>query len=93
MISNFHTCKTKKSCRTNLDCADGWCCTSDILPSTHEEYGKRKSEGTAINYNGKSYLCDPLNGFISSENQIGSLTKKQINLIDVIIDIFSKIFS
>jgi len=46
-----------------------------------------------INYNGKSYLCDPLNGFISGENKIGSLTKKQINLIDVIIDIFSKIFS
>jgi hypothetical protein len=76
--------QTKKSCSIPSDCEDTWCCyTTDI--------GGDKTcqkQGTIKSYQGKSYLCDPPEGFVSSAN-------KQLTLVDFLLKFnpFSKGFS
>ncbi|MCC5994733.1 MAG: hypothetical protein LM587_04065 [Candidatus Aenigmarchaeota archaeon] len=84
IIGSSYTCKPKGSCSAPSDCEDTWCCyTPDIG-------GDRtcQKQGTIKSYQGKSYLCDPPEGFISAAN-------KQLTLLDFLLkfNLFSKVFS
>ncbi len=57
---NSYTCR---AC-TQLDCNQTECCEADISKNVG---GRCVSEGTIINYNGKSYLCDPPEGFVGTD--------------------------
>jgi hypothetical protein len=84
ITGSSYTCKPKGSCSAPSDCEDTWCCyTPDIG-------GDRtcQEQGTIKSYQGKSYLCDPPEGFISAAN-------KQLTLLDFLLkfNLFSKVFS
>ena len=89
--SDDYTCKALPSCSDNSQCDPNYCC--DTITGSK----KCKSEGTIINYGGKSYLCDPPYGFDTTEGEINHTTEEQevevSNLIDMIFGIFSKILS
>jgi hypothetical protein len=82
----YYTCQPKPSCSVPADCDNGWCCTSEILPSSDPNYGKCWQKG--IYTNNPKYLCDPPEGFVSSPS-------KKLNLFDYLLKFnpFSKIFS
>jgi hypothetical protein len=50
---NTHTCKTIRSCSSNDQCDNGWCC--DTITGARD----CKARGTTLSSGGKSYLCDP----------------------------------
>lgn len=91
LTGSSYSCKALPSCSDNSQCDPNYCC--DTITPTY----KCKSEGTIINYGGKSYLCDPPYGFATGESEINNPIKEQkvevTNLIDMIFEIFSKILS
>ena len=93
LTGSSYTCKPKPTCSATSECADNYCCYTSEMGGD----GSCKSRGTIINYDGKSYLCDPPYGFVTSENEINPITEEQevetTNLIDIIFEIFSKVFS
>jgi len=58
--SDTHTCKTIPSCSSSDQCESGWCC--DIISGAKN----CKAQGTILSYGGKSYICDPPEGFVNS---------------------------
>jgi len=91
LTGSSYSCKPKGSCYGNSDCDPNYCC--DTITGSRE----CKSEGTIINYGGKSYLCDPPYGFATGESEIKHTTEEQeveaTNLIDVVFGLLSRIFS
>jgi len=79
-----HTCKPIPFCTEPVDCADGWCCYSwDI-----EGDGSCKPKGTIVSYEGKSWLCDPPEGFISLTKENTIKSAKKLSLFDLLINLF-----
>jgi len=78
---NTYTCRALRSCSKPEDCEDTWCC--DTITGAKD----CKSRGTILNVGGKSYLCDPPEGF--------DLANKQLTLLDFLLKFnpFSKVFS
>ena len=91
LTGSSYSCKALPSCSDNSQCDPNYCC--DTITGSK----KCKSEGTIINYGGKSYLCDPPYGFDTTEGEINHTTEEQeveaTNLIDVVFGLLSRIFS
>ena len=86
----YYTCQALPSCSQPADCEDNWCC--DI----YVDRGTCKQEGSIITYNGKSYLCDPPEGFVSTSLASSSQSlqvQENKNIFDLIINFFSNLFS
>jgi len=80
---NTHTCKTKPSCALPEDCEDKWCC--DTITGTKA----CKAQGTIISSGGKSYICDPPEGFINfSDENTNIQVNKKLTLLDLLINPF-----
>jgi len=61
-----HTCTKCGACERKDDCKDTYCCPKEItgyVEATNDY--QCTQQGRIINFQGKSYLCDPLNGFTS----------------------------
>ena len=82
--TSIYKCKTLASCVDNTECEGGWCC--DYITQSY----KCVSRGTILSSVGKSYICDPPEGFInfSSENTNIQVSKK-LTLLDLLINPFS----
>jgi hypothetical protein len=78
-----YTCKPKYSCSIPQDCADNWCCD--------DKTGAKdcKSKGTILSVGGKSWLCDPPEGFVSLSEE----RNKPSTLLDFLLNFFSNLFS
>jgi hypothetical protein len=88
--TNTHTCKTIGSCQRNDQCEGGWCC--DYLVGG---WGSCKQKGTITSYGGRSYLCDPPEGFVNSSNEeinVNNQANKKLTLLDLLINPFSYFF-
>jgi len=83
-----HACVSLPSCYTNEQCAPGYCC--DTITKTYSCNNTQK--GTILNYGGKSYLCDPPEGFVEVKYESEKQTKK-LGFFDILINFFSLIFS
>jgi hypothetical protein len=62
--TNTHTCQTIGKCTTNDQCEGGWCCDKPVGGT-----GTCKQKGETISYGGRSYICDPPEGFVNSSNE------------------------
>jgi hypothetical protein len=83
-----HTCQTLKSCVDNTECEDGWCCDK-LVGGT----GSCKQKGNITSYGGKSYICDPPEGFVSSSSENANIqTSKKLTLLDLLVNPFSYFF-
>jgi len=85
-----HTCKTKPSCVDNTECEGGWCCDK-LVGGT----GNCKQKGTITSYGGRSYICDPPEGFVNSSNEeinTNNQASKKLTLLDLLINPFSYFF-
>jgi hypothetical protein len=88
--TDTHTCRTKSSCVDNTECEGGWCCDKLVGGS-----GSCKQKGEIIPYGGKSYICDPPEGFVNSSNEeINTNTQgnKKLTLLDLLINPFFYFF-
>jgi len=65
-------CICEKECRGTHKCLDNYCCIYDIDQKTTQCVGN----GTVINYNGKSYLCDPPHWNLKSSGNEKSFLEK-----------------
>ena len=76
------TCTCFRSCRSNRECQEGYCCLFSI-----SEYLPRECVPALSikNYQGKSYLCDPPE-LINEENSNGK------NLIEIIVEKIRSLF-
>jgi hypothetical protein len=86
-----HTCQTIGRCGKNDECEDGWCCYSQDYGGS----GTCKQKGEIISYGGKSYICDPPEGFISSSSEeinTNNQANKKLTLLDLLINPFSYFF-
>ena len=81
--SKDYRCKALPSCKTNPECGDDWCCDKLVGGK-----GECKGKGTVIKYNGKSYICDPP----AWESEVSG-NRKQVSLVDLILNFFSNLFS
>jgi hypothetical protein len=82
-----HTCQTIEKCVDNTECDDNWCC--DYLVGGQ---GNCKQKGENISYGGKSYICDPPEGFVNSSNEeinTNNQANKKLTLFDLLINPFS----
>ena len=88
ITGSSYTCKPKGKCSTNSDCDSGWCC-DDKTPTYQCVY-----KGTILSSGGKSYLCDPPEGFVNSNENINTNTRtnKKSTLLDLLINPFSYFF-
>jgi hypothetical protein len=79
--TSTYTCQPKGSCSVPEDCEDTWCCYTRQMGG--DDTCQR--QGTIKSYQGKSYLCDPPEGF--------DLAKKQLTLLDFLLKFnpFSKV--
>lgn len=84
--SNTHTCIPKGTCEGGDDCERGWCC--DTVTAAKD----CKAKGTILSYEGKSYLCDPPEGFVEAKNKAEKSTKS-LSLLDMIINFFSQLLN
>ena len=87
IIGSSYTCKPKPSCLLNSDCDSGWCCYSRDYGGS----GTCEQKGKIISYGGKSYICDPPEGFVSSSNENIKTTdqvNKRLTLLDLLIHPF-----
>ena len=85
-----HTCQTIQGCSSNDQCGDGWCCDKLVGGA-----GNCKGEGTITSYGGRSYLCDPPEGFVNSSNEeinVNNQASKKLTLLDLLINPFSYFF-
>jgi hypothetical protein len=73
------TCECYRSCTSNDECQEGYCCLYSINSENSELPMECVPAWTIKNYQGKSYLCDPPE-FINEES---SSIK---NLIEIIIE-------
>jgi hypothetical protein len=81
------TCKAIASCYRNDQCESGWCC-DDKTPTYKCVY-----KGTIISSGGKSWLCDPPEGFVSLSNKnTNTQASKKLTLLDLLINPFSYFF-
>jgi len=84
-------CKTIEKCVDNIECENKWCC--DKLVGGE---GNCKQKGTITSYSGRSYICDPPEGFVNSSNEeinTNNQANKKLTLFDLLINpffIFSK---
>jgi hypothetical protein len=88
--TNTHTCKTIQSCSSNDQCEGGWCCDK-LVGGT----GNCKQKGTITSYGGRSYICDPPEGFVNSSNEeinTNNQASKKLTLLDLLINPFSYFF-
>ena len=74
------------SCNVPADCEPGWCC--DTVTGVKD----CKANSTILSYEGKSYLCDPPEGFVEAKNKAEKSTKS-LSLLDMIINFFSQLFN
>jgi hypothetical protein len=72
-----YKCKTIEKCGKNDECEGGWCC--DYITPTYKCVGK----GTIFSGGGKSWLCDPPEGFVNTQ------ANKKLTLLDLLINPFS----
>jgi hypothetical protein len=72
-----HKCTLCDPCRTRYDCKDTYCCDKEIDVSFS---GQCKPQGDIVPFGGKSYLCDPPNGFTSKAQA------KQKSLFEVLFE-------
>ena len=71
-INQDYTCKEKATCDTASDCAPNYCC------DTYVNLGTCVGEGTVINVNGVSYLCDPIaGGFVDEQGNLASFSLQE----------------
>jgi hypothetical protein len=83
----IHTCKTIEKCGKNDECEDGWCCDKPVGGT-----GTCKQKGETISYGGRSYICDPPEGFVDSSNEeinTNNQANKKLTLLDLLINPFS----
>jgi hypothetical protein len=80
------TCKTIERCRKNDECEDEWCC--DYITPTYQCVYK----GTILSSRGKSYLCDPPEGFVNSNENTNTQVSKKLTLLDLLLNPFSYFF-
>jgi hypothetical protein len=86
--TDTHTCKPLTSCSANKDCEDGWCCDKLVGGA-----GSCKRKGEIVQYGGKSYICDPPEGFVSLSNKnTNTQANKKLTLLDLLINPFSYFF-
>jgi hypothetical protein len=77
------TCKPIPSCSLPGDCDNGWCC--DTITGARD----CKAKGTILSAGGKSWLCDPPEGFVSLSNEnINTQANKKLTLLDLLINPF-----
>ena len=82
------TCQFSPSppaCSKNEDCPNGQCC--DTFAATPKCVGK----GTITSSGGKSYLCDPPEGFVEFKDK-GKDPTKSLSFLDMIINFLSHFF-
>jgi hypothetical protein len=84
--TSTHTCKTIEKCRKNDECEGNWCC-DDKTPTYQCVY-----KGKIISSGGKSYLCDPPEGFVNSNENTNIQVSKKLTLLDLLINPFSYFF-
>jgi hypothetical protein len=87
---NEHICKTIGRCVDNRECEDNWCCDKPMGGT-----GTCKQKGEIISYGGKSYICDPPEGFVNSSNENIKTTdqvNKRLTLLDLLINPFFYFF-
>ena len=66
VIQALNICTQCGSCRIRDDCKDTYCCPEEITDYVEATGDYNCTQrGKVINFQGKFYLCDPLNGFIS----------------------------
>ena len=83
--TNTYTCKTIPKCTTNDQCENEWCCYSQ----TYGGSGTCEQKGKIISYGGKSYICDPPEGFVNSSNENANhQSNKKLTLLDLLINPF-----
>ena len=64
-----YTCKEKTTCSDSSECAPNYCC------DTYVNLGTCVGEGTVINVNGVSYLCDPVaGGFVDEQGNLADVS-------------------
>jgi len=90
ITGSSYTCKPKGKCSSNSDCDSGWCCDYSVGGT-----GSCRQKGTITSYGGRSYLCDPPEGFVNSSNEeINTNTQgnKKLTLLDLLINPFYYFF-
>jgi len=90
ITGSSYTCKPKGKCSSNSDCDSGWCCDYSVGGT-----GSCRQMGTITSYGGRSYLCDPPEGFVNSSNEeINTNTQgnKKLTLLDLLINPFYYFF-
>jgi hypothetical protein len=90
ITGSSYTCKPKPSCRLPEDCDNGWCCDYSV-----GGLGSCKQKGMITSYGGRSYICDPPEGFVNSSNEeINTNTQrnKKLTLLNLLINPFSYFF-
>jgi len=83
--TNTHVQNNRKMWK-NDECEGGWCC-DDKTPTYQCVY-----KGTKISSGGKSWLCDPPEGFVNSSNEeinTNNQANKKLTLLDLLINPFS----
>jgi hypothetical protein len=82
--TSTYKCKTIQSCSSNDQCESGWCC--DTITGAKD----CKAKGTILSSGGKSWLCDPPEGFVSLSNKnTNTQASKKLTLLDLLINPFS----
>ena len=92
ITGSSYTCKPKERCLSNSDCDSGWCCYFQYYGGT----GTCEPKGKIISYEGKSYICDPPEGFVNSSNEevnTNTQANKKLTLLDLLTHLISRIFS
>jgi hypothetical protein len=80
---NTYTCTNCGPCEASYHCKDTYCCPNEIdgyVRATGDYNCTQK--GRVINFQGKSYLCDPPNGFTSKAQT------EQKSLFEVLFEFF-----
>jgi len=84
-------CVPLASCKDNSECAPGYCC--DTVTKTYSCNNTPK--GTILSSGGKSYLCDPPEGFVEVKEVKYESEKptKKLSFLDILINFFSHFFN
>ncbi len=85
VLAKCPTTATLLECTKDEDCPNGQCCNTFSTPP------QCKEKGTIISYEGKSYLCDPPEGFVEVKDEVKNPTKS-LSFFDMIISFFSHFF-
>jgi len=82
---NTYRCEPK-ACTSNSGCDNGYCC--DTITGAKD----CKAKGTILSSGGKSYLCDPPEGFVEAKDETEKSTRK-LSSFNMIINFLPHFFT